>query len=107
MTRYILCEACGSKWKEHPEDKARGIVARKVIGRAHCPPDQHITVHDVTKGTLLADEEQTELHCDFCNSLIDTWKSGTHAVTFWDTNRELEPDLWEKNYFVSFKRIQG
>lgn len=95
MTRRIVCRKCGDGWKLHPEDRRRGIKARRVAITTKTPQGHGITIFAGDNPPLK--EKFSTLRCDSCNGEIQDG-STAWAITTWSTERESEPRQWESEY---------
>lgn len=89
MIRYIYCRTCGDGWKLHPGDVQMGFEARTNYISSEIPKDHGITVN----GAFTPLEH---VFCDKCSDAV-TGKVAV-AITMWNTEREVEPLLWEQEY---------
>ena len=100
MKREILCEKCATKQVPmHPEDVLNGFK-RRIVSLRVAKPEGHgietITIDD--KGAKERSfEALPSIVCDHCGEAIRDGEN-VKAVTWWNTNREVEPGPWEDDY---------
>lgn len=83
----------------HPEDIANGFLRRIVpIERAKKPADHSRTTTTIGElDATVSIETLASFMCDDCGRAIADGETAK-AFTTWNTNRESEPQAWEKDY---------
>ena len=109
MSRRILCQSCGDKWKPHPEDTRQGWRIRVVHVSLKKPEDHSVTVvTGMTSDELISlmakgvpkgrgkTTQLPEIYCDKCGEVVP---EGTVAlaVTMW-RDEQGEIGNWEQEY---------
>lgn len=107
MSRRILCQSCGDKWKPHPQDVREGWQYRVLHVSLKKPDDHSVQVVTdatadglmdlITKGVPKCAGKITPLPSIYCDTCGEPIADGTVAlaVTMWRDNPVGE---WEHEY---------